>query len=172
MLDKIKPAGGPDAAGDLPMLARIREAAEQAKIRLSTEDDGRNCPALSHAEFQFPLHAAARRIGGPDPRHHPAHAPALPALAGRREAGDRKTSTRSSSSAARRACRWCGALVAEIFGCAEFDEARGEVRLGAGISPGVRPATEHLAKPGRSRRAGRGHSGGDSFRRVQERSFA
>src|SRR5580704_14838282 len=37
ILEKIKAGGGPDVAGDLPMLSRIREAAEQTKIRLSTE---------------------------------------------------------------------------------------------------------------------------------------
>src|SRR5438093_2738284 len=37
LVEKIKAAGGPDAAEDLPMLSRLREAAEQAKIKLSTE---------------------------------------------------------------------------------------------------------------------------------------
>src|SRR5439155_14784024 len=37
IVEKIKSAGGPDAAGDLPMLSRLREAAEEAKIKLSTE---------------------------------------------------------------------------------------------------------------------------------------
>jgi len=36
---KIVAAGGPDPTADLPMLSRIREAAEQAKIRLSTETE-------------------------------------------------------------------------------------------------------------------------------------
>src|SRR5208283_749981 len=35
---QIKAAGGPDAAGDLPMLSRIRETAEAVKIRLSAEE--------------------------------------------------------------------------------------------------------------------------------------
>jgi molecular chaperone DnaK len=37
LVEKIKAANGPDATQDLPMLSRIREAAEQAKIRLSSE---------------------------------------------------------------------------------------------------------------------------------------
>ncbi len=37
LVDRIRAAGGPDAAGDLSMLSRIREAAEQSKIRLSSE---------------------------------------------------------------------------------------------------------------------------------------
>jgi len=39
LVEKIKAAGGPDATKDLPMMSRIREAAEQAKIRLSTETE-------------------------------------------------------------------------------------------------------------------------------------
>src|SRR5882672_7134313 len=38
LVDKIRAAGGPDATQDLPMLSRLREAAEQAKIKLSTEE--------------------------------------------------------------------------------------------------------------------------------------
>src|SRR5690349_20845302 len=37
LIDKIKGAGGPDVLNDLPMLSRIREAAEHAKIKLSSE---------------------------------------------------------------------------------------------------------------------------------------
>src|SRR5207247_2701095 len=37
LVEKIKASGGPDASADLPMLSRIREAAEQAKIKLSSE---------------------------------------------------------------------------------------------------------------------------------------
>src|SRR6185503_6576746 len=39
LVEKIKSAGGPDAAKDNSMLSRIREAAEQTKIRLSTETE-------------------------------------------------------------------------------------------------------------------------------------
>lgn len=35
----IQAAGGPDASGNLPMLSRLREAAEETKIRLSSETD-------------------------------------------------------------------------------------------------------------------------------------
>jgi molecular chaperone DnaK len=37
LVEQIRIDGGPDAAGDLAMLSRIREAAEQCKIKLSTE---------------------------------------------------------------------------------------------------------------------------------------
>ena len=36
-MEKIKTAGGPEAAGEVVLLSRIREVAEQAKIKLSTE---------------------------------------------------------------------------------------------------------------------------------------
>src|SRR5205823_916654 len=38
LVEKIKAAGGPDAVKDNPMLSRIREVAEQTKIRLSSDD--------------------------------------------------------------------------------------------------------------------------------------
>src|SRR6266568_2157048 len=37
LVEKIKAAGGPDPASDLHLLARLREAAEQTKIQLSSE---------------------------------------------------------------------------------------------------------------------------------------
>src|SRR6185295_4224254 len=39
LVKKIKTAGGPDATGEVAMLSRIREVAEQAKIKLSTEPE-------------------------------------------------------------------------------------------------------------------------------------
>ena len=39
LVEKIKAAHGPEATQNLPMLSRIREAAEQAKIRLSSETE-------------------------------------------------------------------------------------------------------------------------------------
>src|SRR5687767_7991993 len=39
LVEKIQSAGGPSAEKDLPLLSRLREAAEQAKIRLSTETE-------------------------------------------------------------------------------------------------------------------------------------
>ena len=39
LVGKIKAANGPEATQDLPMLSRIRAAAEQTKIRLSSETE-------------------------------------------------------------------------------------------------------------------------------------
>jgi molecular chaperone DnaK len=39
LVEKIRAAGGPDARPDLPTLSRLRESAEQAKIKLSTETE-------------------------------------------------------------------------------------------------------------------------------------
>src|SRR3989442_15341695 len=39
LVEKIRTAGGPDAPRDLSMMSRVREAAEQAKISLSTETE-------------------------------------------------------------------------------------------------------------------------------------
>ena len=51
--DKIKTEGGPNAASDLPLLARIREAAEQAKIRLSTEESVEIALSFITPDFHF-----------------------------------------------------------------------------------------------------------------------
>lgn len=53
IIDKIRVAGGPDASHDLPMLSRIREAAEQAKIRLSTEETTEIVLPFLTSEFNF-----------------------------------------------------------------------------------------------------------------------
>lgn len=53
IIDKIKSAGGPDASQDLPMLSRIREAAEQAKIRLSTEETTEIVLPFLTSKFNF-----------------------------------------------------------------------------------------------------------------------
>ena len=87
LVEKIKAAGGPDAARDLPMLSRIREAAEQAKIKLSSETEVEIALPFLTPEFSFQLRLTRRGTGGLDAGHHRADAGALPAGAGGREAG-------------------------------------------------------------------------------------
>ncbi len=50
---QIKTAGGPNVADNLPVLARIRETAEDAKIRLSTEDEVEIALPFLTPDFSF-----------------------------------------------------------------------------------------------------------------------
>ena len=53
LVEKIKAVGGPDATQDLPMLSRVRETAEQCKIRLSTETEVEVALPFLTPDFSF-----------------------------------------------------------------------------------------------------------------------
>jgi molecular chaperone DnaK len=129
MLDKIKAAGGPDVSADPPALARLREAAEQAKIRLSSEEQaGIALPfiapnfhfdcILRRAELEDLTRAIVMRT-----RPH-----CLRSLA------DAKLEPKDLDQVilvgGQTRMPLVRRIAAEIFGCAEFDEARGDLRLG------------------------------------------
>lgn len=129
ILEKIRESGGPDASRDLPMLARIREAAEQAKIRLSTELVTEL--ALPFLTPNYNFHHTMRREELEDltrdiilrTRPH-----CLRSLA------DAKLESKDLDQVilvgGQTRMPLVRRIVAEIFGCAEFDEARGDIRLG------------------------------------------
>jgi molecular chaperone DnaK len=130
ILEKIKAGGGPDAARDLPMLSRIRETAEQTKIRLSTETAAEIALPFLTPDYHF--HCTLRREELEDltrdiilrTRPH-----CLRSLADAKvEAKDLDQVILVGGQTRMPLVR---RIVAEIFGCAEFDEARGDVRLGA-----------------------------------------
>ncbi len=137
---KIKEAAGPDAAGDLPMLSRIRDAAEAAKIRLSCEES---------VEISLPFLAPNFHF------HHTLARGALEDLTRDIIARTREHCLRSLSDAklqpadldqvilvgGQTRMPLVRRMVAEVFDCAEFEETRGEVRLGAGYH---RPAGPRL----------------------------
>ena len=115
---------------DLPMLSRIREAAEQAKIRLSTETAVEIALPFLTPDFNF--HYTLRREELEDltrdiilrTRPH-----CLRSLADAKlEAKDLDQVILVGGQTRMPLVR---RMVAEIFGCAEFEEARGGVRLGA-----------------------------------------
>jgi molecular chaperone DnaK len=130
ILEKIKAGGGPDATGDLPMLSRIRETAEQTKIRLSTESAAEIALPFLAPDYHF--RCTLRREELEDltrdillrTRPH-----CLRSLADAKvEAKDLDQVILVGGQTRMPLVR---RMVAEIFGCAEFDEARGDVRLGA-----------------------------------------
>jgi len=129
ILEKIKAGGGPDATRDLPMLSRIRETAEQTKIRLSTKPAADIALPFLTPDYNF--HYTLRREELEDltrdillrTRPH-----CLRSLADAKvEAKDLDQVILVGGQTRMPLVR---RIVAEIFGCAEFDEARGDVRLG------------------------------------------
>jgi molecular chaperone DnaK len=129
LLEKIKAAGGPDIAADPPALARVREAAEQAKIRLSTEEQTVIAlPFLApnfHFDYTLPraqLEDLTRELILRTRPH------CLRSLADAKlEAKDLDQVILVGGQTRMPLVR---RIAADIFGCAEFDEARGDLRLG------------------------------------------
>jgi molecular chaperone DnaK len=129
LIEKIQAAGGPDASSDLPMLSRIREAAEQAKIRLSTEMQAEIALPFLTPQFSFrcllareELEELTRDIIARTRAH------CLRSLADAKlEAKDLDQVILVGGQTRMPLVR---RMTAEWFGCAEFDEARGTVRVG------------------------------------------
>ncbi len=130
LVTKIKSAGGPDATGDLPMLSRIREAAEQAKIKLSSETEVEIALPFLTAEFSFQMRLARAELEGltrdiiARTREH-----CLRALADAQL--EAKALDQVILVGGQTRMPLVRQMVAEIFGCAEFEETRGGIRLGA-----------------------------------------
>jgi molecular chaperone DnaK len=128
--EKIKSSGGPDAASDFPMLARIREAAEQAKIRLSTEESVEISLPFLTPDFHFQL--ALRRAELEEltrdiilrTRQHCLRSLADAKLEASQLDQVILVGGQTRMPLVRR-------IVAETFGCVEFEETRGDIRLGA-----------------------------------------
>ena len=129
ILDKIRVSGGPDLSADPSALARVREAAEQAKIRLSTEDRAAlSLPFIApnfHFDYTLPraeLEDLTRDIILRTRPH------CLRSLADAKlEARDLDQVILVGGQTRMPLVR---RIASDIFGCAEFDEARGDLRLG------------------------------------------
>ena len=105
---------------DRMALQRLKEAAEKAKIELSTVAGDRHQPAVHHRgpdRAEAPADEAdAREARAAGRRPAAADDGAGEAGARRRRRATRSRSTRSCSSAARRACRRCSSWCASFFG--------------------------------------------------------
>src|SRR5579872_2268092 len=126
---KIKAAGGPDAAGDLPMLSRIREVAEQTKIKLSSETETEAALPFLTPNFSFSLRLTRMELENltrdivARTRSHCLRALADAKLEPRELDQVILVGGQTRMPLVRR-------MVSEIFGCAEFEETRGGLRLG------------------------------------------
>ena len=130
LVEKIQTAGGPDAAQNPVLLARIREAAEAAKIQLSSETEVEVALPFLTPEFSF-----SRRIARDElealtrdliarTREHCLRALADSKLAAADLDQVILVGGQTRMPLVRR-------MVSEVFGCEEFGELRGGLRLGA-----------------------------------------
>ncbi len=129
LVEKINQAGGPDATKFLPMLARIREVAEQTKIKLSTETEVEVAMPFLTPDFSFSykltrteLETLTRDLIARTRPH------CLRSLA------DAKLEPRDLDQVilvgGQTRMPLVRQFVSELFGCAEFEETRGLLRLG------------------------------------------
>jgi molecular chaperone DnaK len=130
LVEKIKTAGGPDAAEIPVLLSRIREAAEAAKIQLSSEPEVEITLPFLTPEFSFSLRLTRVELEAltndiiARTREH-----CLRALADSKlTASDLDQVILVGGQTRMPLVR---RTVAGIFGCAEFEESRGGIRLGS-----------------------------------------
>jgi molecular chaperone DnaK len=134
LLQKIQSAGGPALAGtlteaDLVLLSRVREAAEQAKIALSTESEVEVALPFLGPNFNFSYKLARTEL---EKLTHDIIARTrvhcLRSLADAKlEAKDLDQVILVGGQTRMPLVRQ---FVSELFGCAEFQETRGGIRLG------------------------------------------
>jgi molecular chaperone DnaK len=129
LVERIKAADGPDAAGDLPMLSRIREAAEQAKIRLSVENEVEVALPFLTPGFSF-----SQRLTRVELEHLTKEIIARTRSHCLRALADAKVEAKDLDQVilvgGQTRMPLVRRMVAEMFGCAEFEETRGGIRLG------------------------------------------
>ncbi|HAM70105.1 MAG TPA: molecular chaperone DnaK [Verrucomicrobiales bacterium] len=143
---RILAAGGPDASRDPGLMARIREVAEQAKIRLSTETSTDiQLPFLtpgfsfSHTLTREELESLTREIIERTRAH------CLRSLSDAKlEAKDLQQVILVGGQTRMPLVR---RLVSEWFGCAEFEESRGDLRLGGEFHKSQGPALNTSQNP-------------------------
>ena len=129
LASRLREAGGPDPLNDLSLMSRLREAAEQAKIRLSSETETDISLPFLTANFSFHLtltRGELERLTRDILERTRAHC--LRSLA------DAKVEARELSQiilvGGQTRMPLVRRLVSEWFGCVEFDETRGDLRLG------------------------------------------
>ena len=133
LVGEIAGAGGPDVSrpgpADQPLVSRIREAAEQAKIRLSTETEVEVQLPFLTASFSFSLRLTRAKLEE-----------LTRAIVERtrghcfRSLSDAKLEAKDLDQVilvgGQTRMPLVRRLVSEWFGCAEFEEQRGDLRLG------------------------------------------
>lgn len=138
LAERVRTAGGPDPVADMGLMSRLREAAEQAKIRLSTETSVEIALPFLTPTFSFHLtltREELERLTRDILERTRGHC--LRSLADARiEARDLSQVILVGGQTRMPLVR---RLVALWFQCAEFDETRGELRLGEDFHAGSGP---------------------------------
>lgn len=126
---KLREAGGPDAAVDLSLMSRLREAAEAAKIRLSSETTAEISLPFLTPTFSFHLtltRVELERLTRDVIEQTRAHC--------LRSLSDAKLEAKELSQVilvgGQTRMPLVRQLVSTWFECVEFDETRGDLRLG------------------------------------------
>ncbi|EEF57970.1 molecular chaperone DnaK [Pedosphaera parvula] len=129
LVEKIKAAGGPDASNDLPMLSRIREVAEQTKIKLSTETKVEIALPFLTPGFSFSYWLTRSEL-----EHLTKDIILKTRMHCLRAVADAKVEAKDLDQVilvgGQTRMPLVRQMVTEIFECAEFEETRGSVRLG------------------------------------------
>jgi molecular chaperone DnaK len=146
LLEKIKAANGPDASSDLPMLSRIREAAEQTKIRLSAETSAEISLPFLTPDFHF--RHTLRRVELEDLTRDILMRTRPHCL---RSLADAKLEPKDLDQVilvgGQTRMPLVRKIVSDIFGCAEFGETRGDIRLGTDFHRAAGPLLNTSQNP-------------------------
>lgn len=146
LASEILKAGGPDISRDAMLSARVHEAAEAAKIRLSSEQETRVTLPFLTPTFSFELQFTRSRL----------EALTRDIIERTRSCCLRSLSDAGLESSALDQVVLVGGqtrmplvrqLVSEWFGCAEFEETRGDLRLGDAYHKAAGPALNTSQNP-------------------------
>ena len=129
LVSKIREAGGPDASQDDVLMSRIREVAEAVKIRLSSDTRTEAALPFVTPTFSFSLEITREQLEGlTHDLIEKTRAHCLRSLADAKlEPGDLQQVILVGGQTRMPLVR---RLVAEWFQCVDFEETRGDVRLG------------------------------------------
>ena len=130
LADEILTQGGPDAKDDLALTARLREAAEQAKIRLSTETETELALPFIRPDFSFRRRLTRAELDGlTRDIVYQTRAHCLRSLGDARL--DPKDLDQVILVGGQTRMPMVRELVREVFQCAEFESVSGTLRLGS-----------------------------------------
>jgi molecular chaperone DnaK len=129
LVEKIRAAGGPETSRDPAMLSRIREAAEAVKIRLSSETEAEIALPFLTPEFSFSLRLKRTEL---EDLTRDIIARTRPHCL--RALGDARLEAKNLDQVilvgGQTRMPLVRRMVSEVFGCVEFEESRGGLRLG------------------------------------------